>query len=384
MKKKAKIILIILGGILNVAIMIVVTIFMTSGSNSRKYQKHMEAAQQYLDELQYEQAIAEYELAIEIEPKNPEAYQALAELYVQIEDYESAIMVLERGLEQIESRELGDYLEDVQVSLEEKKAQRLAQEQLDELLEGSQEPATENGLREETIYRDDGSYCINEYDGKGSRLKWTDYNTDGTINIVCEYDGNGNQLKQTWYNTDGTINIIFEYDRKGNLSKETWYNVDGTICSVYEYDGNEKLVKKTWYNADGTISEYSEYEYDEKGNLSKRTEYNADGTISLVYRYEYDGNGKLVKETGYDSDGTICDYSEYDANRKLIKFYDKGCFWRDEYDTEGNVIKEIIYRDYEETMMDGYWVYEYDKDGNCIKEIWNDSGGAHEYVYDEQ
>lgn len=60
-------------------------------------------AQRYLDELQYEQAIAEYEAAISIDPKNKDAYLGLAEVYVTMGDIEKALEVLEEGYEKTES-----------------------------------------------------------------------------------------------------------------------------------------------------------------------------------------------------------------------------------------------------------------------------------------
>lgn len=79
-----------------------------------KYIKYMNLAQQYVNEQQYDQAIAAYEIAIEAESGKPEAYIALADLYVQMGDYESAVAVLSRGIDQTESEELTDYLDELQ------------------------------------------------------------------------------------------------------------------------------------------------------------------------------------------------------------------------------------------------------------------------------
>ena len=177
MKKQAKIVIIIIGGILLAVTIAITTVLMVSSSDSKKYQKHMEVAQKYLEALQYEQAIAEYELAIEIEPNNIEAYQALAELYVQMEDYESAIAVLNQGIEQTDSRRLVNYLEEVQVNWEAKQVQsaaaQVSQAQTqevpqEEMQKNSQESALGDDPREETVYMDNGSYRIDEYDENGN------------------------------------------------------------------------------------------------------------------------------------------------------------------------------------------------------------------------
>ena len=241
MKKQSKILIIIAGGILLAVTIAITAVLMVSGSDGRKYQKHVEAAQQYLDELQYEQAIAEYELAIEIEPNNMEAYQALAELYVQMEDYGSAVAVLNRGIEQTESEELADYLEEVKRTCEEKQEQLTVQES---------ECEAENSPKEERGYWGSG-------DVKGY--------------ITYEYDEQGNLIKETWYYDDGAIYMyyIYENDAEGNCVKKTWYNGDGTYSEEYDETGN--LLKMTYYQADGTIRGYNECEYDSAGNVLKQT-----------------------------------------------------------------------------------------------------------------
>lgn len=59
----------------------------------------MSTAQKYLIENQYEQAIAEFNKVIEIEPKNVDAYLGLAEAYVGMGDADKAIEILENGYE---------------------------------------------------------------------------------------------------------------------------------------------------------------------------------------------------------------------------------------------------------------------------------------------
>lgn len=59
----------------------------------------MSTAQKYLIENQYEQAIAEFNKVIEIEPMNVDAYLGLAEAYVGMGDTDKAIEVLNKGYE---------------------------------------------------------------------------------------------------------------------------------------------------------------------------------------------------------------------------------------------------------------------------------------------
>lgn len=285
MTAKSKMIIGICASLMLAAVVAITAVLMVSGSNSKEYQKHMELAQQYLDELQYEQAIAEYELAIGIEPKNMEAYQALAELYVEMDDYESAVTVLNRGLEQTDGEELADYLAEVQKTWEERKDLE-SETQRQPIDSQEQEAAQASGPKEETEYSDDGSYKVSEYDISGKLVKETFYNSDGTM---------------TYY-------TVSEYDVSGKLVKETSYNPDGTMssCWVYEYDASWNLVKRTEYTPEGTMSHYSVFEYDATGNRVKETvyHYNPDGTMRSYSVNEYDATGNRVKETNYHPDGT--------------------------------------------------------------------------------
>lgn len=54
--------------------------------------------EKYLLELDYEQALVQFQLAIKIDPKNPRGYTGAAEAYVGLERIDDAIAILERGL----------------------------------------------------------------------------------------------------------------------------------------------------------------------------------------------------------------------------------------------------------------------------------------------
>lgn len=178
-------------------VVFIIIVMAASCRNEDTYNSHMELTQRYLDELQYEQAIAEYRAAIEIEPNNVEAYLALAELYVDMGDYEAAVNVLDQGIEQTDSRELADYLEEVQEiyhAVTEAQGEPDARE--------LEVPVAEEDVREpweEVVYVEDGSYSIYEYDAGGNRIKSTYYNADGTIWSIHEYDAAGNPIKHTDY-----------------------------------------------------------------------------------------------------------------------------------------------------------------------------------------
>ena len=96
MKNKKKLIGIIAGSVLLLAVIIVGIIL--SGSKSRELKKQISLGQQYLSELNYEQAVATFYQAIEMDPYNVDAYIGIADAYLGMEAYEQAKTILEEGI----------------------------------------------------------------------------------------------------------------------------------------------------------------------------------------------------------------------------------------------------------------------------------------------
>ena len=68
------------------------------GDSSAKWQERYDLGQKYLTEGNYEEAILAFTAAIEIDPKNPEAYLGLADAYMGTGDRDAARKALEDGL----------------------------------------------------------------------------------------------------------------------------------------------------------------------------------------------------------------------------------------------------------------------------------------------
>ena len=100
--KKKNLLPFLIGGIAAVVVLAVL-IFAVSAvavynSPEKKYDRQLSLAERYLDDLDYEKAIAAYKAAIEIDPINPEAYKALAELYLAMDDSVSAQETVKAGI----------------------------------------------------------------------------------------------------------------------------------------------------------------------------------------------------------------------------------------------------------------------------------------------
>jgi len=267
MQKQTKLIIGIVAVICVIAIA-VVAVVISARSSSNEVGRHLELAQQYIDELNYEQAIAELRLAIEIDPKYEEAYLALAEVYVALDDYAEAVAVLEEGYEETKSQYMEEKIEEY----------RLLQKNVDEELEKNED------------FQEKG-YSINSY---------TLGTIDGNVGYICEtygYDSNDEVRYYRITEFDGTWD--------GNVTKETDYDPNGEVLSytIWEYDENGNATKVTRYDPNGEVLSYTIWEYDENGNATKVTRYDPNrGAFSFTI-WELDENGNLTKTT-YRADGT--------------------------------------------------------------------------------
>ena len=107
--------LVILTGVILVTVLLLAAVLITAGDSvNKKLEQQLDFGAKYLSELDYESAIVAYEAAIEIEPRCAEAYIGLAEVYVAMEDYDSAIDVLNTGLAATEDPALRAALEEVE------------------------------------------------------------------------------------------------------------------------------------------------------------------------------------------------------------------------------------------------------------------------------
>ena len=99
MKSKKKIA--IIAGIIALVVLSAGVIGAAAYNNmdSVKLKRQMDLGQRYLEELNYEQAIAAFQAVIEIDPMSTEAYLGMAEAYIGLEDTENAIAILRQGYE---------------------------------------------------------------------------------------------------------------------------------------------------------------------------------------------------------------------------------------------------------------------------------------------
>lgn len=214
------------------------------------WQEQYDLGVRYLSEGNYEEAIIAFTAAIEIDPKQAEAYIGLTEVYTAQGNIEKAIEILDKGI-----AEIGET-----AALTEAKA-NLTQ------LEPETVPE-QTGSRTNRFDHDDGSYSVFEYDAEGKLVRDTIYSADGTMVLysVLEYDALGNMIQEMGYSADDTLMWIVEYDtaRKNMEPMERRYieyYADGTVnyYRIPEYDTEGNCVRATFYAADGTVYHIDEY-----------------------------------------------------------------------------------------------------------------------------
>ena len=138
-------------------VMGIVGINVRSAQRSKEYDEHIAAAEKYLTELDYEQAIAEYTAAFEIDPKEEvvnaleQTYIAYAQSLADAGDYEKAVSILEEGYEKIGRESVQNKIEEFQVIQEEmlaKEAEIQEQKQLEEEQRRIEEEQRASGMIE--------------------------------------------------------------------------------------------------------------------------------------------------------------------------------------------------------------------------------------------
>ena len=422
-KKISPLPFVIIGIVTVVLLAVIITGIVVMTSPARKYDKQLSLGQRYLDELDYEQAIAAYRAAIDIDPKNPEAYKALAEIYIEMNDIEKAIAILDEGINATGDDELKKMLDDLKNRSEVPDS-------------AAEEPRTELDEANEYLDAQDYDTALQMY---LAMLDEDPMNVEAYLGIVEVYLRMGEYDKALEYAQKGydltgderlleKINMINSgniSDSRGRALKMTWTE-DGEVkwWHEYTYDANGRDKSITVYDSNGNQVDYGEYEYDNDGNCIVNVGgYRCDDGTLIKYLYYYDENGRIIRnENGPNSDFWIEEVTEYlyhgnepEEYRRNITRYDEsgnetqrqyelisddkkevyyiesdGSEWLSvthewEYDDNGNVLR-YTYTDYDQEGNMTYQdvtVYEYDEDGNMTRDVTYDMDGnvMHERNY---
>jgi tetratricopeptide (TPR) repeat protein len=285
MKENSKRRILIVSAIAIVVVIIVVAAIVVNGSGSKNnLRDQLDLAEQYLSDLDYEQAIAAYEQALEIDPKCEEAYLALADIYVTLEDYDKAFEILNEGYEQTGAEsitkkieEIQDLLAEQENTLEEVSEEKIKEEPETEIEEESEQETffSEEEL-EDTVYVD-YTFDLSRFNvsifGK-QMYEWTaeelrQYLIDNNIydmsKETASIDSSTGEVIANEFHVDGV-----NYGASRGLYNGTeWMGiVDSRYDLILSYGDNADDVLQLSYDTFYS-DEWSADEYDEVLNISE-------------------------------------------------------------------------------------------------------------------
>lgn len=123
MKKGKKILIFVISIIVILLVVVNVLLYLYMNSPEQKAMKQVDLGQKYLLSLDYEQAIAAFEIAIELEPKNVDAYLGMADAYVAMGDPARAIKILKKGYKETSDDTLKEKMDELEAEQNRKVAQ---------------------------------------------------------------------------------------------------------------------------------------------------------------------------------------------------------------------------------------------------------------------
>lgn len=218
-----------IGGIVIAVIFVILGIVVYSNPQ-RKYERQIALGERYLDELNYEQAIAAYLAAIEIDPKNPEAYKALADIYIDMGDLASAEAILKKGIEETESSRLEHLLAEIE---ELKKDTTIANEMVMTTNTEKETASSSSMIENFQPEIDDEEMCADEE---------IEIKRDGSIRREGDYIVFG-YYEQDWNDENGLEPIEWEVlDRKD----DKMFLVSRYILHCRAYDESDPWGMPTW------------------------------------------------------------------------------------------------------------------------------------------
>lgn len=256
----------------------------------------MSTAQKYLIENQYEQAIAEFNKVIEIEPKNVDAYLGLAEAY-----------------DGLGNHTMAEKMRDIATGI----------------------------MSDNAVVREGELSQIN-IDEKAFKNDMDEYDESGVLRHKFDFYSYPDVISHEYFYNDGSI-----------LIKEILYNEHGSITEIREYDINGFLLYKNIYNYENdhiTLSLTEEYEYYANSNNKKIRRWLRKGT-TIEDEWTYDEDGVEIQSKRYDDGGNlnqVRDCKNINGKSVEIKWTD---YWEDHitgetfFNDDGLVTGRISYYD---------------------------------------
>jgi tetratricopeptide (TPR) repeat protein len=268
-------------------------------NNNKSYndlQKLLDLGNKYIAELNYEQAIVAFRNAIDIDPKCEEAYKALVDIYVEIEDYDSALEILQMAVENVDNTEyfaeriieVNELVNQQYLALNE---QNKDNEQKDKL-ESSEEKTLEVNSETSEIEQDKPTSVQEEIDGNQESSEISTQTENENLqnsNVDIENIGEASQSEDENNIQSNVDNSNKTEEDNGNL-KEVLDSIDGgwkQKCDYYIYDSSQIPYRESpkWEAWGVNVIVYAnsnrEYQY-----VYLNIDYDDDGGNSYFMKYD--------------------------------------------------------------------------------------------------
>lgn len=252
--KSKKMIIMAVVIILVLAVCVLLVVSLAAGGKN-DIGKRLSLGNKYLEELDYESAIAEYKAVLDIEPDNEEAlegivaaYSGWADVYTVNGAYEKAIQVLEEGLLVVRA----DILENKKKGLENYLLAASTS------TGNSEDASAESSVEEEQAPADDYESKLEEESGSYLEflfsIRWghecyaIDYDNE---RIILNYNEEKGDLPSTVYDFEGNVIVeslwdsmyeeleFTEYEGQSVIAVAKYGDGQSYTVIIYDYDGNE-------------------------------------------------------------------------------------------------------------------------------------------------
>lgn len=319
-KTKSKYFIIFGVVIVLVAIVSVICFGLKDKKSVKEYEQYIAMAENYVEELDYEQAVDTYLKAIEIKPKEREPYIRLAEIYLEQEEYDKAEEILDKADE---------------AGAEQTFDQKEKAEEIKEQIKERESANDYSWIVEPTIEADDIFYlagCASNDQSINEISKQADLST-AVIQIGDEFgliDIDGNILTEVAYKevyihsgvgfTDDTyfmVRTAKKYDEEYKTEWEHYYlDETGTMRPIEYLSGGlytvfyyyyEGIINKCSFTTGGELPDYSSKEILPVQKSSVKYEDNAMEIDDLSSKYAIEYNGTLVTDFIYDECGSCAE-----------------------------------------------------------------------------
>ena len=191
---------------------------------------------------------------------------------------------------------------------------------------------------------------------------------DRCLDEQTEFNKDGKMTRRTLYSKKGkpTSECVWRYDARGKLLSEDQYLGNGDLHQRHHhnYYVNGNMSEQLTFSSDGRLLEREMFSYDDHGNMIGRGVYGPNGELVMVQTWQYDSGNRMIEEEerqpygighretySYDADGRKTEsrfHGPYGvpSERVTHSYDDKGRTHAEStYDTEGNRMTELVYKD---------------------------------------